>query len=93
MTKPVPDQTVFEFEQDILKNPFISEESFTECQDRMKSMKEDRAVFGYSRSPGMSGISQRSYLNRSPTLKGKQKWALPLDLSTGNSLHTSIKVD
>jgi len=93
MTKPLPDQSVFQFESDIFNNPFISQETFDEAKCRMKAMKEDRDAFGCSRSPGVNGISQRSFVNRSPTLKGKQKWAQATDLSTGNSLHTSIKVD
>ena len=50
MTKPTPDQSVFEFQTDLIQNPFYSEEKFSECQERMIQMKEDRAVFGYSRT-------------------------------------------
>jgi len=88
MTKPVPDQEIFDFAQDS-QNPFVSQENFQACHQRMKDAK---AAFGYLRSPGMTGISQRLYQNRSPILKGRENWALPLDMNIGNSSVTSIKV-
>jgi len=90
MTKPIPDQSVFDFQFDSQENPFISEETFEKCHQRMKDAK---AAFGYLRSPGMSGISQRALINRSPILKGREKWAVPLDMNIGNSSVTSIKVE
>jgi len=91
MTRPQPEQAVFDFATDLIQNPFISEEPFQECRQRMNELRDVKAEFGYSRSPGRNGISRRAWLNQSPTLKGKQKWA-KADTSTGNSLHTSIKV-
>nr|UOF76893.1 hypothetical protein [Cressdnaviricota sp.] len=92
MTKPLPDQSVFEFQTDYIQNPFYSEENFQECRNRMNQLHDVKAEFGYLRSPGRNGISRRAFINQSPTLKGKQKWA-QADLNTGKSLHTSIKVE
>jgi len=92
MTKPIPDQAVFDFKTDLIENPFYSEENFQECRTRMNQMKDVKEEFGSLRSPGRNGISRRTLINRSPTSKGREKWAEPLDMSIGSSFATSIKV-
>jgi len=92
MTRPQPEQAVFDFATDCIENPFISSESFQECRERMNQLKDVKEEFGSLRSPGRNGISRRTLINRSPTSKGREKWAEPLDMSIGSSFATSIKV-
>jgi hypothetical protein len=93
MTKPIPDQSVFDFKTDIIENPFISDESFQECRHRMAKIQEDKGGFGFLQSHQIRGQSQRLFLNTSPISKGRKKLVTPLDLSIGNSLPISIKVE
>lgn len=93
MTRPQPEQAVFDFATDLTENPFISEETFEECRTRMNQMRDVKEEFGCLRSPGRNGISRRTFMNMSPTSKGRSNWALPLDMNIGNSSVTSIKVD
>jgi hypothetical protein len=92
MTKPLPDQSVFEFQEDSQVNPFISSENFQECRHRMNKIKEDKGEFGYLQSHQVRGQSQRLFLNMSPTSKGRERLATPLVMNTGRSSPTSIKV-
>lgn len=87
MPKPRPDQEVFD------SQVFRSAENIFECRDRMNQMKEDRAASGFLRSPGKDGISRRLFMNRSPILKGREKWVPQLGTNTGSCSPTSIKVE
>ncbi|MEY3412660.1 MAG: hypothetical protein RIQ70_1348 [Bacteroidota bacterium] len=91
MTKPIPDQAVFDFVQD-QENPFVSEEPFETARCRMKAMNAVKEEFGYLRSQAIRGQSQRLFQNTSPILKGRKKLVTPLDLNIGNLSPTLIKV-
>jgi len=92
MTKPIPEQAVFDFATDLIQNPFISEEPFQQARCRMKAMNAAKEEFGYLQSHQIRGQSQRLFQNMSPTLKGREKLAAPLVMNTGRSSPTSIKV-
>jgi len=92
MTKPTPDQSVFDFQEDSQVNPFISSENFQECRHRMAKIQEDKGAFGFLQSHQIRGQSQRLFQNQSPISKGRKKWAEPLGLNTGNSSPILIKV-
>jgi len=92
MTKPTPDQAVFDFQSDYLQNPFYSDEPFEQARCRMKAMNAAKAEFGYLPSQQIYGQSQRLFQNQSPTLKGRKKLAVPLVSNTGRSSPTTIKV-
>lgn len=86
MTKPVPEQEVFDYQV------FQSAENIFECRDRIEKQNADKGGFGSLQSQDIRGQSQRLFQNMSPTLKGSSKWVPELGLSTGNLSPTSIKV-
>lgn len=92
MTKPLPEQSVFDFQTDYIENPFYSEEPFETARCRMKKMNEDKAEYGYLRSQDIRGQSQRLFQNMSPISKDRKRLGIPLTMNTGKLSSTIIKV-
>jgi hypothetical protein len=93
MTKPLPDQSVFDFQTDYIENPFITEEPFEVARCRMKQMNEDKAEYGYLQSQAIRGQSQRLFQNLSPISKDRKKSGIPLAMNTGKLSPIIIKVE